>query len=60
MSSTSQHPYVEFEGSKAWRVLDAALTSLMQNNDVVEQTDRRYIIGSLCKALAEEGIATCQ
>lgn len=58
MSSASQHPYVQFEGTKAWSALDAELTALAQNNDLIEQTDRRYIVGSLCKALVEAGINT--
>ena len=56
MSVTPQHPYVQFEGTSVWSALDAALTALVQNGDVIEQTDRRYILGSLCKALAEKGV----
>jgi hypothetical protein len=57
MSISSKHPYVEYEGSKEWRILDAEITELVRNNDLVEQTDRRYIVGALCKALAQKGPA---
>jgi hypothetical protein len=60
MEAESQHPYIEFEGTKAWKVLDAELSTLVGNGDVIEQTDRRYIVGSLCKALAQEGIESCR
>ena len=60
MTDSFQHPYVQFEGTKAWQVIDAALTALVKNKDVIEQTDRRYIVGSLCKALADEGIQPCR
>jgi len=60
MSESLQHPYVQFAGTKTWRVLDAAITALVKNHDVVEQTDRKYIVGLLCKALADEGIETCR
>jgi hypothetical protein len=58
MSATSQHPYVQFEGTKVWQIIDAELSALVKNGDVIEQTDRRYIIGSFCKALATEEAAT--
>jgi hypothetical protein len=60
MTDSLQHPYVHFEGTQSWRALDASLTALVKNGDVIEQTDRRYIVGALCKALADEGIETCQ
>ena len=54
---SSKRPYVEYEGSKEWRILDAEMTKLVRNNDLIEQTDRRYIVGALCKALAQKGPA---
>jgi hypothetical protein len=57
MPISSKHPYIEYESSEEWRILDAELTELVRNNDLVEQTDRRYIVGALCKALAQKGRA---
>ena len=52
-NNTLPHPYIEFEGTKEWAALDMAVTALVANSDVIEQTSRAYIVGSLCKALAE-------
>jgi hypothetical protein len=45
------HPYTEFENTKLWRVIDAAVTDLEKNCDVKLLTAREYVIGSLCKQL---------
>jgi len=52
-SSEQPHPYKEFEGTATWKILDHAIQSLVENDDLQERTDRAYIVGSLCKALAE-------
>ena len=35
-----------------WASVDTALTDLVANGDLVEQTNRKYIVGYFCKLLA--------
>jgi hypothetical protein len=49
-----QHPYLDFEGTKNWKLLDQAIEELVLNSDLIERTNRAYIVGYLCKALADE------
>lgn len=51
-----EHPYTEFEGTKLWRVIDKALDDLVENRDLTETTDRRYIVGYLCKRIVKSNI----
>jgi hypothetical protein len=48
----TNHPYEQFESTNAWRVIDAALSSLVEHGDLKETTARRYIVGFLCQALS--------
>jgi hypothetical protein len=52
----SEFPYEEYKDTKIWNVIEFAVSNLVDNSDVEEKTDRRYIVGYLCKALAESGI----
>jgi hypothetical protein len=45
--------YAEFEGSPAWAVVDKVISDLVENQDLVEQTHRHYIVGYTVKALSE-------
>jgi len=45
------HPYAAYEGTRNWKVLDHAIDELVTNSDLIERTDRAYIVGFLCKAL---------
>jgi hypothetical protein len=49
------HPYAAFEGTPVWVTLNQAIEELVENNDLVEQTNRNYIVGFLCKHLSEVG-----
>ncbi len=51
--STYSHPYVGFEGTPAWSAIDKALQELAGNRDLIETTKHEYIVGFLCKSLAE-------
>ena len=46
------HPYLEYEGTPMWISVEAALTDLVVNGDLIEQTNRKYIVGYFCKVLA--------
>ena len=45
------HPYGEFEGTRLWATVDAAVAELAQNRDLRLTTAREYVIGYLCRAL---------
>jgi hypothetical protein len=47
-----QHPYKRYEGSPQWQILNEALDALVKNGDVQETTNRVYVVGYLCQALA--------
>lgn len=46
------HPYLKYEGTTMWTSVETALTDLVANGDLVEQTNRKYIVGYFCKVLA--------
>ncbi|MGC2656764.1 MAG: RHS repeat-associated core domain-containing protein [Bryobacteraceae bacterium] len=50
--SNFTHPYVKYEGTAIWTSLETAISDLVANGDLVEQTNRKYIVGYLCKVLA--------
>jgi hypothetical protein len=43
--------YKEFENTELWRSIDAAVQALIDNGDLVEHTERGYIVGYICKAV---------
>ena len=49
----SSHPYVTYERTPVWEVVDAALTELEANHDLVLTTGRAYVIGYMCSQLAD-------
>ncbi len=55
---TKKNAYQEFEGLPAWAVIEQAIESLVQNKDLIEQTDRRYIVGLLVRRLNEKEMLT--
>ena len=46
------HPYVRFENTPLWVLIDAELSALEENGDLELTTARRYVVGSLCQRLA--------
>ena len=49
--SLKKRPYHKFENTKAWNVLEKSVADLVQNQDIVETTNRYYIVGSILKDL---------
>jgi len=47
------HPYSGLTTTPQWAVIDRAVLELAENQDLVETTAHEYIVGYLCKALAE-------
>ncbi len=52
----TEHPYAKFEDTKLWSVLDKAIDDLVENRDIKETTNRRYIVGYLCMKIEESGL----
>ncbi|WP_133883975.1 hypothetical protein [Panacagrimonas perspica] len=48
----SDRSYSEFEGSSTWQVVSEALAALEKNKDLQLQTERRLVVGYICKQLA--------
>jgi hypothetical protein len=46
------HPYVQFEGTPLWRVIDRAVAGLERNTDLTLTTAREYVIGYLCRQVS--------
>lgn len=51
--SDFRHPYMKYEGSPLWNVLDKAMDDLVENTDIKETTRREYIIGYLIECIAK-------
>jgi hypothetical protein len=47
------NPYGAFSGSPQWATIDRAIRELAENRDLIETTQHEYVVGFLCKALAE-------
>lgn len=52
--------YKKFEQLIAWSVIDQAISDLAENTDIIEQTDRRYIVGYLLKKLSDNKLLATQ
>lgn len=52
------HPYKKYMALKAWSVIDKEIDSLVNNGDLKEETQRAYIVGSLCHALVRADLFT--
>lgn len=49
-----EFPYQKFQATPAWEVVEQAIGKLINNSDLVEKTDRRYIVGFILKELADK------
>jgi hypothetical protein len=50
------HPYSEFERTRLWQVVEAAVSELEYNHDLTLTTARPYVIGYLCQHLAAQRV----
>lgn len=48
------HPYQQYMTEPIWHVVSAGIEDLVNNGDLIEQTDRNYIVGYLCKLLLSD------
>jgi hypothetical protein len=53
---TPKQPYADFKDTTVWRTLEKAVEELVDNRDIKELTDRKYIVGYLAKRLSEDGL----
>jgi hypothetical protein len=44
-------PYDEQRGSRVWKIVEIAINDLVESKDLVETTQRDYIVGYICKKL---------
>ena len=56
MQQRARHPYIQYEGTALWQLIDSELRSLEKNGDLALTTDRVYVIGALCQRLASSGL----
>lgn len=47
------HPYKQYENTRAWKTIQQALSELMENQDIEITTREEYVVGFLCKVLYE-------
>jgi hypothetical protein len=47
-----RHPYVDYEKDPLWPLLEKGIADLVENQDLIEQEDRSYIVGYLCKVIS--------
>ncbi len=48
-----RHPYMEYEESSLWPLVEKGISDLVNNQDLIEKEDRNYIVGYLCKVVSE-------
>jgi hypothetical protein len=49
--SSTKHPYKKYESHRYWKRIDEGISDLVDNQDLVEQSARSYIVGYLCKMI---------
>jgi hypothetical protein len=47
-----RHPYVDYEADPLWPLIQKGIDDLVKNQDLIEQEDRSYIVGYLCKVIS--------
>jgi hypothetical protein len=47
-----RHPHVDYEADQLWPLIQKGIDDLVKNQDLIEQLDRSYIVGYLCKVIS--------
>ena len=55
-SSGLSTPYENYEADPLWPLIEKGITDLVTNQDLIEQTDRNYIVGYLCDVILKEAM----
>ena len=53
---SAHFPYEALKRSPAWKILEKGIADLVANGDITENTARRYVVGYLCRLLADRGM----
>lgn len=53
-----EYPYKDLEGTSLWVVINEAIQDLVENQDLEENTQRRYIVGYIAALLVRNGHAS--
>ena len=48
-----RHPYMDYEADPLWPLIERGIGDLVENQDLIEQEDRNYIVGYLCKVISK-------
>ncbi len=48
-----RHPYVDYAADPVWPLIEKGIDDLVKNKDLIEQTDRSYVVGYLCKVISK-------
>ena len=47
------HPYKQYENTPIWNLINKAIDDLVENDDIEEKTQRKYIVGYISKLINE-------
>ena len=51
LSERNPHPYLLFQGTPLWKAVEKGVSDLIENQDLIEKTNRGYIVGYICKVI---------
>jgi hypothetical protein len=57
MSTELEHPYKKLENTPLWIAIEKAIIDLESNQDLKFTTPPEYIVGYICKQLADNGVS---
>ncbi len=46
-----KHPYIEYENTPIWSVINKIISEFEENQDIQLLTPREYVIGYICKQI---------
>ncbi len=49
-----EFPYSQFAKTKLWKAIDKAIADLEKNQDLELTTNRKYVVGYLCKSITDQ------
>ena len=50
---SNEFPYKDLVDSEMWIIIEKAIADLVKNGDIIEQTQRKYIIGYITKKVTD-------
>lgn len=55
-TKSEQDGYDQYKKFKLWKILEKAIEDLVKNQDLVEETDRFYIVGYIMKCIDKKNL----